>query len=110
MLSYLLPAVSDLKPRAKDGPIQQRCMDVICIGCGEPWDLITVLHDEPDSFDRHGCVIRSCPCCEARKREGLPMELIEDLRIFAEMAELLDGDIDGFAVWCEDHWPLRINK
>lgn len=85
-------------------------MDVVCAECGEPWDIYTALHEEPESFDRDGCLIRGCPCCKENKKLGLPKELVEDLEILAEMAELLDGDIDGFACWCEDHWPLRLDK
>lgn len=85
-------------------------MDVVCAGCGEPWDIYSVLHDEPDSFDRDGCLIRHCPSCKDNKKRGLAKRLVEDLEILAAIAELLDGDIDGFAVWCEDHWPLRLKK
>jgi hypothetical protein len=86
-------------------------MDIICTRCAEPWDLFHVLHDaEPGDFDRQGALIRSCPCCKAGLAEQLPEELVEDLKIVAEMAELFGEDIDGFACWCEDHWPLRLSR
>ncbi len=25
-------------------------MDLVCCGCGEPWDLYYVLHEEPEGF------------------------------------------------------------
>ena len=39
-------------------------MDIICLNCGEPWDVYHIYHDaEPEEFERVGCVIRRCPCC-----------------------------------------------
>lgn len=84
-------------------------MDVVCVGCGEPWDIYHVLHEEPHSFDRDGCLIRCCPWCKENNNGGQSKELIEALKILGEIAEMLDGDIDSFAVWCQDHWPLRID-
>ena len=86
-------------------------MDIICTRCAEPWDIFHIYHDsDPDDFDREGCLIRSCPCCKNGLEEELPKELVEDLQILAEMAEMFEDDLDGFACWCEDNWPLPLLK
>ena len=38
-------------------------MDILCTCCGEPWDVDSVLHEDPQGFTRHGCVITACPHC-----------------------------------------------
>jgi hypothetical protein len=81
-------------------------MDVICLCCGEPWDVYHVLHDEPDGFDRDGCVINSCPCCQGRRPADLPQQHLLWLESVRAMAELLGDDIDGFAAML-DSYPFR---
>ena len=70
-------------------------MDVICLCCGEPWDVYYVLHDEPDGFDRNGCVIDSCPCCHGGRPDDLPQHQRQWLESVRAMAELLGDDIDA---------------
>jgi len=84
-------------------------MDLVCINCGEPWDILHVIHDEPQSFKREGSAIRQCPCCddnEQYQEENLTEKekLLEKERLEAvEMVcDLLGDDIDGAAAFLED--------
>lgn len=78
-------------------------MDVICFNCAEPWDIHTVIHDEPESFKRRGCLIRAYPCCQGEPRQ-LPYEMREDLNALAEVALMNGDDLDGFACFLEDFY------
>lgn len=40
--------------------------DLTCTGCGEPWELYYVIHEDPKSFERDGALITKCPCCEVK--------------------------------------------
>jgi len=75
---------------------------MICLRCAEPWSIDYVLHDEPDGFDRVGCLIRSCPVCRSRPKPKLPPELEERLCGIKEVALMLGEDLDGFAAILED--------
>lgn len=77
-------------------------MDVICFTCGEPWDIHTVLHDEPEGFERKGCLIRACPCCQGQRPAELSSEFTEKLDSLREVAQTFGGDLDGFAGFLED--------
>ena len=77
-------------------------MDILCLRCAEPWSIDYVLLDEPDGFDRIGCLIRSCPVCRLRPKPKLPRELEERLSGIAEVALMLGDDLDGFAAMLED--------
>ncbi len=76
-------------------------MDLICVTCGEPWDLDHVLHEEPQTFERNGCVITSCPCCKERLPKLLPHEK-RRLRVLAQVAAEHGDDLDGFATFLDD--------
>lgn len=76
-------------------------MDIYCIRCGEPWDIDTVLHDDPEGFKRRGGVIKSCPACE-NKPVSLSKEQREKLAIIREMAVMFGDDLDGLAAEIED--------
>ena len=76
-------------------------MDLLCIRCGEPWDIDHVLHEEPDGFKRKGGVIRQCPCCKGKEVE--PNEkLRERAQIVQALGDVLGDDIDGMAAELED--------
>lgn len=75
-------------------------MDLICTHCGEPWDMDTVLHDEPEDFTRRGAAIVRCPACE--ENGPAPGELQEKLSAARTLGELLEGDDDGYAAFLED--------
>ena len=76
-------------------------MDVVCINCGEPWDVYHVLHEEPENFVRTGGVIQACPHCKGEKQK-LSEPQRTRLDEIAALAELLGDDIDGFAATLED--------
>lgn len=78
-------------------------MDVICFNCAEPWDIHTVLHDEPEGFERKGCLIRACPSCQGKPR-NLPKAIREDLEDLAQVASESGEDLDGFACFLEDFY------
>lgn len=75
-------------------------MDLVCIGCGEPWEMDHVLHEDPIAFERDGGVVTRCPTCpdksEVTDRERDRREAI------AEIGLLLGDDIDGHAAMIED--------
>lgn len=79
-------------------------MDLICVNCGEPWDMDHVLHEEPESFERKGGVIKHCPCCP---NDGSAPELDTDkqakLEIIETLGEIMGDDVDGFASELEDY-------
>ena len=58
-------------------------------------------HEEPHSFERHGGVIKACPCCH-NKNVKLSKKEKERLAAVREIAELLGDDIDGLAAELED--------
>lgn len=76
-------------------------MDLVCCGCGEPWALDYVLHDEPEGFTRDGAAIVACPCCGSRDRQ-MSAEEKERLDAARELGTLLGGDVDGYAAELED--------
>jgi hypothetical protein len=47
--------------------LEQTRMDILCTCCGEPWDVYHVLHESPEGFTRHGCLITACPCCLGKR-------------------------------------------
>ena len=75
-------------------------MDLICTNCGEPWDMDTVLHDQPEDFTRRGAAIVHCPAC--KENGPAPKELREKLKAALAVGELLEGDDDGYASILED--------
>ena len=75
-------------------------MDLICTTCGEPWDMDTVLHEEPQSFKRSGAAVVECPAC--KENGPAPPELRDKLLAAREAGELLGDDVDGYAVALED--------
>jgi hypothetical protein len=76
-------------------------MDLICVTCGEPWGLDHVVHEEPQSFGRRGCVVTRCPCCKERLPELTPTEK-RRLSVLAEIAAEHGDDLDGFAAFLDD--------
>ena len=70
--------------------------------CGEPWDLDTVLHDEPQEFARQGCLVHGCPCCRTAPPPRLTDEQRDWLQAVAELAVQFGDDLDGFAAFLED--------
>lgn len=74
-------------------------MDLICFGCGEPWEMDFVLHDEPHSFNRTGGMIYECPACVSHKE---PILSKEQLQVAEQFAQLMGDDIDGYASSLQD--------
>ncbi|NLX99962.1 MAG: hypothetical protein GXY83_28015 [Rhodopirellula sp.] len=77
-------------------------MDILCTCCGEPWDIYHLLHEAPEDFIRHGCLVTACPCCQGKPPIGQARAYREHLDMVAEVARLHGGDIDGFACFVED--------
>ncbi len=85
------------------GPFEKkRVMDVLCVCCGEPWDVEYVLHEATDEFDREGALIRGCPCYHGTQPEGMTEERRSMLRVAAAAAELLGDDVEGLAALVDD--------
>lgn len=76
-------------------------MDLVCIRCGEPWDMDYVLHDDPGAFKRRGGRIERCPCCpkETPRHSAKEQGRLETV---AALADLLGDDVDGLAATLED--------
>lgn len=81
-------------------------MDLICVRCGEPWDMDYVLHEYPESFQREGGLIRHCPTCPPGKPR-LPDATTARLRIISTLAGMLGDDVDGLASTLEDFNLLK---
>lgn len=77
-------------------------MDIVCICCGEPWDIYHVLHGEPEEFERDGCRITACPCCHGVQPKDLTEAQRQYLQRVNLVAELSGDDLDGFAAMLED--------
>lgn len=76
-------------------------MDLVCVRCGEPWDLDYVLHEEPAGFKRRGGLIRRCPSCPADAPQ-LSREEQKRLITIAVLAELHGDDFDALSADLED--------
>lgn len=77
-------------------------MDLVCINCGEPWDMDYVLHEATSAFTRtHGRIDR-CPVCPATGRPQLSPAKQAQLDAIAALADMLGNDIDGLAAELED--------
>jgi len=76
-------------------------MDLVCIRCGEPWDMDYVRHEEPEAFKRSGGRIDHCPCCPEEKPKHSAKQQ-ERLDAIAALADLLGDDIDGLAGTLDD--------
>lgn len=76
-------------------------MDLYCTRCGEPWDMDTLLHDDPEGFDRKGGRITACPACRGQT-VNLSEQEAERLAIIGELADLAGDDLDGLAADLED--------
>jgi hypothetical protein len=77
-------------------------MDLICVNCGEPWDMDHVLHDASEDFVRKGGVITRCPCCPKTGKPKLDDKTRMKLEAAAEIGEILGDDVDGLAAMLED--------
>ena len=77
-------------------------MDIVCVNCGEPWDVDYVLHEAPREFTRTHSRIDRCPACPAMGRPVLSQEERERLDSIAEIADMCGDDIDSFAAELED--------
>lgn len=73
--------------------------DLMCVNCGEPWDMDYVLYEEPEEFVRSGAAIMGCPACSIHKE---PIVSLEKRRAVAVVAELMGDDIDGAVGFLED--------
>jgi hypothetical protein len=80
----------------------EKPMDLICVNCGEPWDIDHVVHEEPEGFDRQGGLIRSCPCCAGKTLPPKSRDERHRLEAIKTVAELLGDDVDGCAAMIED--------
>jgi len=74
-------------------------MDMVCITCGEAWDMDDVLHEAPHEFTRHHSRIDRCP---ATGRPTLSPEERERLEMIAAIADMCGEDIDSFVAELED--------
>ena len=76
-------------------------MDLLCVRCGEPWDIDYVLHEEPEGFKRKGGVITHCPCCPKEKPKH-SKEMEAKLEAVKAIGDILGDDIDAMAADLED--------
>ena len=76
-------------------------MDLVCTRCGEPWDVMYVLHEEPGAFKRKGGLISWCPTCP-KDPPKLDPETRLKLVTVKTMAQLMGDDVDGLAAVLED--------
>lgn len=76
-------------------------MDLVCVRCGEPWELDYVLHGTPDDFIRSGGLIRRCPSCPATRPTMNKAEQ-QRLAIIATLARAFGNDIDALAATLAD--------
>jgi hypothetical protein len=77
-------------------------MDIYCLKCGEPWDLIHVM-DNKDEFvfaEENTGKITKCPCCE--EVVDLTKEERGRLDSLSALADIMGDDIDGYAAFVED--------
>jgi hypothetical protein len=74
-------------------------MDMVCLTCGEPWDMDYVLHEAPHAFTRRHSRIDRCP---ATGRPALSAEEQERLEMIATIADVYGADIDAFVAELED--------
>ena len=77
-------------------------MDMVCITCGEPWDMDYVLHEAPGEFIRRHSRIDHCPACPATGRPVLSEKERVRLDLIAHLADMCGDDIDGFVAELED--------
>jgi hypothetical protein len=77
-------------------------MDILCTCCGEPWDVYSVLHEDPAGFTRQGCLVTACPYCSGKPPADQTVDRRNYLDAIAETALLHGNDIDGFACFVED--------
>lgn len=76
--------------------------DLMCINCGEPWDMDYVLHEEPQEFTRNGAAITRCPTCSYHERNDTKVRSDDDRAVYAAIADLLGDDVDGAVGMFED--------
>jgi len=77
-------------------------MDMVCLTCGEPWDMDYVLHEAPHEFTRSRSRIDHCPACPATGRPALTAEEQERLQMIAAIADVCGADIDAFVTELAD--------
>ena len=77
-------------------------MDMVCLTCGEPWDMDYVLHEAPHEFTRRHSRINRCPACPATGRPALSAEEQERLEMIAAIADVCGDDLDAFVAELED--------
>ena len=79
-------------------------MDLRCGRCGEPWDMDTVLHEEPKAFPRRDGLILSCPACRKPSGELTPVTREQErlAEIAQALASVLGNDWDGIAAELQD--------
>ena len=71
-------------------------MDVVCMRCGEPWNIDYIQHEAPERFERQGCVIQACPACQGQPVK-LPTEHARRLAVIREIAGLWGEDLESLA-------------
>ena len=76
-------------------------MDLVCIRCGEPWNLDHVLHEAPGDFTRNDGLISRCPTCPVKRPLHADAEIRRMNRI-AALATLFGNDVDGLAATLAD--------
>lgn len=78
-------------------------MDLICVNCGEPWEMDYVLHEEPSDFTRKGSAIVHCPSCP-REGEEINVHRKERAMMAGAIADILGDDVDGAASEMDGLW------
>lgn len=77
-------------------------MDLMCVCCGEPWNVDYVLQEATDEFNREGALIRGCPCCHGVEPKDMTEERRKLLCAAAAAIQLMGDDVDGAAALIEN--------
>lgn len=80
-------------------------MQIVCLRCGEPWDVDYIMDIPPlekKDFTMLGVMqILACPCCKGLDVNIEP-ELADKLSAMGAVADVLGDDIDGYANFLQD--------
>jgi hypothetical protein len=72
-------------------------MELTCTCCGKLWDVLHVLREKPEDFNRHGALIRACPRCQGTPPEGMTDKERIRLRAVAAIGEHLGDELERLA-------------
>ena len=82
-------------------------MDILCIRCGEPWDVLGISDEFTLTQKRHFYEGKGCPSCGTTSQGALEESEMYRSTTFARevqiaFKEVLGDDVDGLAAMMED--------